>query len=58
MCSNESFYGDITLLKQPLSRGMDELRDGDLQNLRIRLTKFTQVCMQLLFNLGYLLGLN
>ncbi|KAI3707560.1 hypothetical protein L6452_26186 [Arctium lappa] len=42
MCSNESFCGAITMLKQPSICHMDALRDCDLLNLRIRLTQFTQ----------------
>ncbi|XP_024986087.1 BTB/POZ domain-containing protein FBL11 isoform X3 [Cynara cardunculus var. scolymus] len=42
MCSNASSCRSITILKQPSTYYMDALRDGDLHNLRIRLTEFTQ----------------
>ena len=48
MCPNESFFEAIALVKQPFTCRMDGLGEHDLLNLRIRLTEFTQVCMQLL----------
>ncbi|KAI3695746.1 hypothetical protein L1987_78746 [Smallanthus sonchifolius] len=42
MCSNESSCGALTLLKQPLTCLMDAQGAGDLLNLKIRLTEFTQ----------------
>ncbi|KAI3814131.1 hypothetical protein L1987_18878 [Smallanthus sonchifolius] len=42
MCSNEISCGTLTLLKQPLTCLMDTQGAGDLLNLKIRLTEFTQ----------------
>lgn len=43
VCSNESFYGAISLLKQPFTRCMNANGDDELLNLRIRLSEFTQM---------------